>query len=205
MSRPGKNKLSLGDALLQQGKTPQLSASPVVLPVAEIPIVLTLDELRTNPGNPRISRNPRFDDIKASIRARGLDSVPKITRNPNSGNENIYIFSDGGNTRYQILSELWQETEEERFYRIPCLFKPWPGRLHCVIGHLAENEVRGDLMFIEKAFGVCNAHAIHEEHLGRSVTQRELMGLLKQGGLPISQTFGCCAGCANCSVICRWV
>ncbi|KAA1195753.1 ParB family protein [Photorhabdus heterorhabditis] len=188
MSRPGKNKLSLGDALLQQGKTPQLSASPVVLPVTEIPIVLTLDELRPNPDNPRISRNPRFDDIKASIRARGLDSVPKITRNPNSGNENIYIFSDGGNTRYQILSELWQETEEERFYRIPCLLKPWPGRLHCVIGHLAENEVRGDLMFIEKAFGVRNARAIHEEHLRKSVTQRELMGLLKQGGLPISQT-----------------
>lgn len=188
MSKPGKNKLSLGDALLQQGKTPQLPASPVVLPVAEIPMVLTLDELRPNPDNPRISRNPRFDDIKASIRARGLDSVPKVTRDPNSGNENIYIFSDGGNTRYQILSELWQETEEERFYRIPCLLKPWPGRLHCVIGHLAENEVRGDLMFIEKAFGVRNARAIHEEHLGRSVTQRELMGLLKQGGLPISQT-----------------
>ncbi|WP_445375482.1 ParB family protein [Photorhabdus tasmaniensis] len=188
MSKPGKNNLSLGDALLQQGKTPQLPASPVVLPVAEIPMVLTLDELRPNPDNPRISRNPRFDDIKASIRARGLDSVPKVTRDPNSGNENIYIFSDGGNTRYQILSELWQETEEERFYRIPCLLKPWPGRLHCIIGHLAENEVRGDLMFIEKAFGVRNARAIHEEHLGRRVTQRELMGLLKQGGLPISQT-----------------
>lgn len=30
----------------------------------------TLDELCVNPDNPRKSRNPLFDDLKASIRAR---------------------------------------------------------------------------------------------------------------------------------------
>lgn len=79
-----------------------------------MPMVLTLDQLSPNPDNPRTSRNPRYDDIKASIRSRGLDTVPKVTRDPD-GEPDMYIFSDGGNTRYQILSELWQETGEDRF------------------------------------------------------------------------------------------
>ncbi|WP_323840515.1 ParB family protein [Photorhabdus africana] len=182
-----KYKTSLSDAILQRGKTPQSLTGTVVLPIAEMPMVLTLDELQPNPDNPRLSRNPRFDDIKASVRARGLDSVPKVTRDPEDSG-NVYIFSDGGNTRYQILCELWKETGEERFFRIPCLFKPWPGRLQCVIGHLAENDVRGDLTFIEKALGVCKASSMHEKCLGRPISQRELTDLLKQEGFPISQT-----------------
>jgi hypothetical protein len=42
-----------------------------------------------------------------------MDSVPKVTRNPDY--PDVFIFSDGGNTRYQILCELWQETGDEGF------------------------------------------------------------------------------------------
>ncbi len=115
----GRNTLNLGHALLQQGRqaVATLNNSP---PMAEMPMVLTLDQLRPNPDNPRTSRNPRYDDIKASIKARGLDTVPKVTRDPDG--DEAYIFSDGGNTRYQILSELWQETGDEVFtVSIACL------------------------------------------------------------------------------------
>ncbi|PNO64578.1 ParB family protein [Serratia marcescens] len=184
-----KNKvLDLNAALLQQGKTavgthPQ-AATLTTLPVSEMPMVLTLDEVSPFPDNPRTSRNPRYDDIKASIRARGLDTVPKITLDPERP-ELGYFFSDGGNTRYAILSELWQETGDERFYRFSCVFKPWPGRLSCVIGHLAENEVRGDLSFIEKAIGIRQAREIYETQLGKSVTLRELSALLTEEGYPV--------------------
>ncbi|WP_447868561.1 ParB family protein [Rahnella aceris] len=182
------NKINLSDAMLQRGKSPsQLTsgdnASPAVLPLGEMPMVLTLDQLRPNPDNPRKSRNPRFDDIKTSIRSRGLDSIPKVTRDPEG--DDVYIFSDGGNTRYKILCDLWQETGDDRFYRIQTIVKPWPGRLKCVIGHLAENEVRGDLTYIDKAFGIHKARTIWEEQLGRSVTLRELSDLLNQEGYPI--------------------
>lgn len=181
------NKVNLSDAMLQRGKSPsQVSGShvsPRVPPVSEMAMVLTLDQLRPNPDNPRTSRNPRYDAIKASIRARGLDSIPKVTRDPDG--EDVYIFSDGGNTRYQILCELWQETGEDRFYRFQTIVKPWPGRLQCVIGHLAENEVRGDLTYIEKAFGIHKARTIWEEQLGKRVTLRELSDLLNQQGYPI--------------------
>ena len=138
-----RKRSELGAAMLQPGRQAQAAGNISVMPAAEMPMVLTLDQLSPNPDNPRTSRNPRYDDIKASIRSRGLDTVPKVTRDPD-GEPDVYIFSDGGNTRYQILSVLWQETGEDRFFRVHVLFKPWPGRLQCVIGHLAENEVRGD-------------------------------------------------------------
>ena len=179
-----KKVSQLGEKLLQRGRTPNAESSAVVLPVNEMPMVLTLEQLRPNPDNPRTSRNPKYEDIKASIRARGLDSVPKITRDPESP-EDIYIFSDGGNTRYSVLTELYAETGDERFRRVQCIVKPWPGRLQCVIGHLAENDVRGELSFIEKAFGIEKARTIYEEQLGREVSQRELAELLKEAGYPV--------------------
>ncbi|MBJ9141508.1 MULTISPECIES: ParB family protein [Citrobacter] len=179
-----KKSSQLGEKLLQRGRTPNTESSAVVLPVNEMPMVLTLEQLRPNPDNPRTSRNPKYEDIKASIRARGLDSVPKVTKDPESP-EDVYIFSDGGNTRYSILTELYAETGDERFRRVQCIVKPWPGRLQCVIGHLAENDVRGELSFIEKAFGIEKARAIYEEQLGREVSQRELADLLKEAGYPV--------------------
>ncbi|MBN5215760.1 ParB family protein [Serratia ureilytica] len=188
MTRPKTKILDLNSALLQQGKTAvgtgAATSTVSALPVSEMPMVLTLDEVVPFPDNPRTSRNPRYDGIKASIRARGLDTVPKITLDPERP-ELGYFFSDGGNTRYAILSELWQETGDERFYRFSCVFKPWPGRLSCVIGHLAENEVRGDLSFIEKAIGIRQAREIYETQLGKSVTLRELSALLTEEGYPV--------------------
>ncbi|EGZ3996432.1 hypothetical protein AIA08_004264 [Salmonella enterica subsp. enterica serovar Wichita] len=179
-----KKASQLGEKLLQRGRTPNTESSAVVLPVNEMPMVLTLEQLRPNPDNPRTSRNPKYEDIKASIRARGLDSVPKVTRDPESL-EDIYIFSDGGNTRYSILTELYAETGDERFRRVQCIVKPWPGRLKCLTGHLAENELHGDLSFIEKAFGIEKARIIAEEGLGRKVSQRELAELLRSEGYPV--------------------
>lgn len=173
--------LQLGNAMLQGSREPA-TAQVSALPVNEMPMVLTLDQMGSHPDNPRTKRNPKYDDIKESIRHRGLDTVLKVTRDPNV--PDLYVFSDGGNTRHEILSELWVETQEERFFRHTVIFKPWPGRLQCVIGHLAENEVRGELTFIEKAFGVQKARNIYEEQLGKSVSLRELATLLTEAGLP---------------------
>ncbi|MGV8442372.1 hypothetical protein ACV34A_33640, partial [Pseudomonas aeruginosa] len=72
----------------------------------------------------------------------GMDAPPAITRRPGEAH---YIIRNGGNTRLAILRELWSETKEERFFRIACLFRPWParGEIVALTGHLAENELRG--------------------------------------------------------------
>lgn len=179
-----EHHIPLNEKLLRRGRVPNGAFADALSPLSEIPMLLTLDQLRPNPDNPRTSRNPKYDEIKDSIRSRGLNSVPKVTKDPDNP-QDIYIFSDGGNTRHAVLTELYAETGDDRFRCIQCIVKPWPGRLHCVIGHLAENDMRGELSFIEKAFGIEKARVIHEEQLGRAVSQRELAELLKNGGYPV--------------------
>jgi len=162
------------------------SATALSDPIADTPIVVTLDQLRPYDHDPRVARNPAYEDIKASIRERGLDAAPAITRRPG---EQHYLIRNGGNTRLAILRELWSETKEERFFRITCLFRPWPERGEVVMltGHLAENELRGGLTFIERALGVEKVRGYYEEEDGRPLSQSELARRLAADGFPVAQ------------------
>jgi len=155
-------------------------------PIADTPMVVTLDELKPYDLNPRITRNPLYEDIKTSIRTRGLDAPPAVTRRPG---ESHYIIRSGGNTRLAILRELWAETKDERFFRIPCLFRPWTarGEIVALTGHLAENELHGGLTFIERALGIEKARELYERESGQSLSQSELARRLTSDGYPITQ------------------
>lgn len=156
-------------------------------PIADTPMVITLDQLRPYEHNPRLNRNPLFDQIKASILNRGLEAPPPITRRPG---EEHYIIRNGGNTRLAILNELWAETRDERFLRIHCLFRPWPerGDIVALTGHLAENDMHGELTFVERALGIEQAREFYELETGQPVSQRELARLLAADGYPVSQS-----------------
>ena len=106
-------------------------------PLEPTPMVLTLDQLRPYELNPRQKQNPKYEEIKESIRARGLDDTPTVSRRPG---ETDYIIDNGGNTRLKILNDLWKETRDERFYRIHCLFRPWVGDIKALTGHMSEND-----------------------------------------------------------------
>src|SRR6185437_806504 len=163
------------------------TATAITDPIADTPMVVTLDELRPYDLNPRVTRNPLYEDIKASIRTRGLDAPPSISRRPG---ESHYIVRSGGNTRLSVLRELWAETKDERFFRIPCLFRPWSarGEIVALTGHLAENELHGGLTFIERALGVEKARELYEQESGAPLSQRELARRLTADGYPISQS-----------------
>ncbi len=156
-------------------------------PIANTPMVLTLDELRPYELDPRIKRNPLYQEIKASIRERGLDSALQITRRPGADH---YIIRNGGNTRLAILRELWTETKDERFFRMHCLFRPWPerGEIIALTGHLAENDLRGGLTFIERALGVEKARELYELETGKPLSQSELSRRLAADGFPVQQS-----------------
>lgn len=154
-------------------------------------ITVTLDKLRPYEHNPRKTRNPNFEMIKESIRRRGLDHKPNITQRPG---EPFYIIADGGNTRIQALKELFTETQDQRFWSIECLYKPWKGEsadsveaeLDLLIGHLIENDTRSDLTFIEKALGIQQAKEYYEKKLGKNLSSRELSTELENDGYIIS-------------------
>lgn len=157
-------------------------------PIADTPMVVTLDQLRPYDHDPRVTRNPAYVEIKASIRERGLDAPPAITRRPGDPH---YIIRNGGNTRLAILRELWAETKEERFFRIACLFRPWPqrGEIVALTGHLAENELRGGLSFIERALGIEKARQLYEqENGGQALSQSDLARRLTADGYPAQQS-----------------
>ena len=163
------------------------SATALSDPIADTPMVVTLDQLRPYDHDPRKKRNPAYEEIKASIRERGLDAAPAITRRPG---EDHYIIRNGGNTRLAILRELWSETRDERFFRISCLFRPWParGEIVALTGHLAENELRGGLTFIERALGVEKAREFYEAESGATLSQSELARRLGADGYPVQQS-----------------
>ena len=83
-------------------------------------VQVIMEQIQPFSLNPRVTRNPGYDVLKASILARGLDNPPVLTRRP--GDEK-YMLASGGNTRLAILNELWQETQDERYHRV-C----WPYR-----------------------------------------------------------------------------
>ncbi|SFY07949.1 ParB family protein [Azotobacter vinelandii] len=180
---------SLKDALLRPGFTPTSPAATRLSdPIADTPLVLTLDDVLPYDANPRTTQNPKYDEIKESIRQRGLDAPPPVTRRPG---EEKYRIRNGGNTRLSILKELYQETGDDRYYRFHCLFRPWDaarGEIIVLTGHLAENDLKGDLKFIERAIAVEKARTLYEAEAGKAVSQRELASRLSADGYPVSQS-----------------
>ncbi|ECI4530522.1 hypothetical protein DQZ30_16595 [Salmonella enterica subsp. diarizonae] len=154
-------------------------------------VSVSLDQLRAFDLNPRIIRNPNYDEIKTSIRNRGLEHPPQITQRPG---ETFYIIASGGNTRLSILHELWLETHDKKYWDITCYFREWQpdksieeGNLHCLLGHIIENEVRGSLTFIERALAIQNAINLFQ-NMKKKNSQKDVVEMLCQEGYSVSPT-----------------
>jgi len=174
----GKRKQDVRGLLLE-GNFGVSRDLPVSDPLTTTQMVLEIDGIKPYDRNPRREINPRYDDIKASIRAQGgLNNPLTITRRP--GDESFMVEA-GGNTRLAILQELWRETADPRFQRIHCLFVPWRSESQVLGAHLIENELRGDMLLIDKALAVRELHKIMESEndtpLNQSELQRQLTGL----------------------------
>ncbi len=132
--------------------------------------------------NPRHGRNPEYDRIKDSIRSQGLDQPLVITQRPGATD---YIVHAGGNTRLLILKELFEETGDTRFSRYSCLFRPWSRESDVLLAHLRENDLRGNLTFIDKARAVLDAKHLFAKELGvKEVSLRRLENRARKSGIP---------------------
>lgn len=148
-------------------------------------ILLDVRCIKPYERNPRHSENPEYDRIKASIRANGLDQPLVVTQRPDTTD---YIVHSGGNTRLLILKELYEETGDDRFSHVHCLFKPWNRESDVLLAHLRENDLRGSLSFIDKARAVFDIKQLLEAELGiEALSQRRLEMALHAGGYALSQ------------------
>ncbi|WP_110648736.1 ParB family protein [Salinicola peritrichatus] len=166
---------------------PKLNSKPtdrLPAPSMEMSMTLTLEQLRPYDRNPRTQRNPAYDDIKASIQAVGLKQKLTVTQRPG---DDKFMISDGGNTRLSILNELYRETGDERYFRQDCHYIPWQGEINVLAGHLAENDNRGQLSWIERARGIFEAKRMIEEMDGR-ISQNKLADRLRELGYAVDKS-----------------
>ncbi|MCB1918339.1 MAG: hypothetical protein KDG52_21825, partial [Rhodocyclaceae bacterium] len=133
---------------------------------------LPVSAIDTYDRNPRSSKNPKFDEIKTGIRERGgLQDALSVVRRPGAERYMLYM---GGNTRLQILKELWEETGDERFGTVRVAIEKWRGEADVLTAHLIENEARGDTTFFEKARGVAMLREALKEERGRYLSLKDL-------------------------------
>ncbi|MBL3528900.1 MAG: hypothetical protein JMN27_15115 [gamma proteobacterium endosymbiont of Lamellibrachia anaximandri] len=154
-------------------------------PVTVVQLVLTLEQVKPYDRNPRRDRNPRFDEIKASIRAqRGLNTPLNVTKRPG---DTLHMVEAGGNTRLQILQELWEETKDECFHHINAQYRPWVSESYVLTAHLVENELRGEMTLLDKSMGLQVLKAQLEEEAGTPLNRSEFVRKLKAVGYTVSR------------------
>ena len=153
-------------------------SGPMALPTACV-LTVTLDDIVPYDHNPRQALNPLHDDIRESIRSRGLDHPPNITLRP--GDEK-YMIRDGGNTRLQALAELYEETGDLRYYQIQCKYRPWVSEIDTLAGHLVENELHGRMLFIDRARAAVKMRYLFQQERNEEISGRELAKLISATG-----------------------
>jgi ParB family protein of integrating conjugative element (PFGI_1 class) len=149
-------------------------------------MVLPIDRIMPYDRNPRTSTNPKYQEIKASIRdRRGLQGNLTVTKRPLKGSE--YMLYMGGNTRLQILHELYAETGDKCFYQVNCVYHSWKSEADIMASHLIENEARGDTLFIEKARGLVTLVEEIEKDEGRTLSARDVQEMTAKMGMMVNQ------------------
>ncbi len=173
--------------LLQQPgfRRPPDEEPPPTDPIRPTPMRLAVDEIRPYDKNPRRVANAEYEAIKESIRAAGMDQTLTVTRRPG---DKLYMIGAGGNTRLLAIQELWRETGDERFKEIHVLFIPWRGDAETLVAHLRENDLRGDLTLIDRAFAIRELRAMLEEERGESLSLRALSEALKARGYRVGKS-----------------
>ncbi len=169
------------------------AATPSTDPITSTPMRMDVDQIRRYDHDPRRNRNSKYAEIKASILAAGdqedpLESPLVVTKRPGDPDPR-YMVSAGGNTRLCILQELWQESGNERFKQTWVIFKPWGSECRTLLSHLKENDLRGDLIFIDRALAIRNVRELILEERNQkdaTLSLRVFSDLLREEGYPVS-------------------
>jgi len=176
-----KNKIQLSHQQIRPGAK-ELSTQD---PVQRMPMVVSIEKIQTYDKNPRKHENDAFNDIKESIRLKGLEQPFTISRRPG---EEHYIIKAGGNTRLTALHELYKETGDEKFLNVHVIFEPFVSETDTLISHLTENDLRGNLILIDRAQGIRDTRLALEAEKGFKLSARELSAVLKEQGYSIDYT-----------------
>lgn len=152
MSRKGK-VVDLSAALGLSGFGGKPRELPPADPPASALIEVDLEAIQPYDLNPRRTENPDFfARLVESIFVQGLDNPIPVTRRPGEAH---YRVAAGGNTRLKALKRLHeQHPEDERFAKVPCIFRRYISEIDLIAAHLRENDLRDPLTFIDHAHAI---------------------------------------------------
>jgi ParB family protein of integrating conjugative element (PFGI_1 class) len=147
---------------------------------------IPLAKLRPYDRNPRKSSNAAFDEIKASLKATGRDSLELwVTQRPG---QDWYMPYRGGNTRLTAVQELFQ-AGDTRWERLIVTYKVWVSEADTLAQHLIENNNRADMTFWDKACAyLVDMRAEIEQEVGGEVSLRRLEDELSKRGVGIKKS-----------------
>ena len=172
-----KESLNVGLPLDNSHQLSIDTESQMTLPVMDI---LHYDK------NPRKAINDQYDVIKESIRStKQLTSPLVVTRRP--GQEK-FMVGKGGNTRLTALQELFGETGDAAFQHVVVTYTPWVSESSTLSAHLVENELRGEMIFWDKAKAYADLKQMIESETGNALSGRAFEQILKERGLPLGKT-----------------
>lgn len=167
---------------------PSADEQPSNTPVTTSPMLIDVDQIVAYDRNPRRSQNAEYEQIKAYIKVEGFNTVLAVTQRPDTDRPDQYMIAVGGNTRLSILQELWHETGDERFKQVWCQFQPWADETHALVAHIQDNDLRGDLSFIDRALALQELRDLLESEADAALSQRQLRDQLAERGYQIGRT-----------------
>ncbi len=156
--------------------------SPSEINVTSV-IQLGVNDVLFYEKNPRRHDNPKYDEIKESIRARGLESALYITKRPGSTQ---YMLARGGKTRLKALQELAQE-DPQKWGKLDFHEIPWVSESEILAAHLVENTGREAMCFWDLAEGIATLRDQIALETGKPVSVRNLPELLTSRGVKVQR------------------
>ena len=149
-------------------------------------LTLNIEQVSTYDKNPRIQKNAEYNSIYESIKSNGLENSLCVTQRPDDDPLSFFLIR-GGNTRLAIIKELYKETGDKKYYEFSAHYKEWRSESIAVIGHLRENDARGDYVFIDRALGIRQAKVELQAETNEKLSDRELIKTLSKHGYKVSR------------------
>jgi ParB family protein of integrating conjugative element (PFGI_1 class) len=146
-------------------------------------IELNVNDVLFYDRNPRRLPNDLYNEIKESIRVRGIESALFVTKRPGTDR---YMLAKGGKTRLLILQELAKE-DPTKWSRHTFEEVPYVNELDVLAAHFVENTGRSAMCFWDLASGIADLQSEIAKEQGKPVSMRILPELLKARGIEIKR------------------
>jgi len=163
---------------------PSADIKPLTMYEDGKPYTLNIDQIDLYDKNPRITKNPEYDAIYASLKADGFNKgALDVTQRPDDDPLKVFV-KGGGNTTLSILKNLYEETGDNKYFTVTVIYRNWVSEYDCLASHHKENHLRGGQKYIEDALAILQMKEILEKETDTNLSDNEFLDRLKETSIP---------------------